>query len=170
MALINEHYNKLAAGYLFPEIARRTSAFQEAHPNANIIRMGIEMEQRTRRPKAYWINVSENPLYESFAFTSAVGGTYERIPAERIVHVFHSERMETSRGVPWMAQPLCPISSCWRHTYKMNVLPVVLLPQRWPRSLQTLVMNMPAVEQRTPTHRCHRWNLEALSNSLLDGR
>lgn len=41
MALINEHYNKLTAGYLFPEIARRTSAFQEAHPNANIIRMGI---------------------------------------------------------------------------------------------------------------------------------
>ena len=59
----------------------------EVLQNGNIIRMGIEMEQRTRRPKAYWINVSENPLYESYAFNSAVGGTYERIPDERIVHV-----------------------------------------------------------------------------------
>ena len=27
MARINENYDKLAAGYLFPEIARRTNAF-----------------------------------------------------------------------------------------------------------------------------------------------
>ena len=72
----------------------------EVLQNGNIIRMGIEMEQRIRRPVAYWINVKENPLYESFAFSPAVGGTYERIPAERIIHVFHSDRMEQSRGVP----------------------------------------------------------------------
>ena len=41
MALINEHYLKLTAGYLFPEIARRTGAFQEKHPGADVIRMGI---------------------------------------------------------------------------------------------------------------------------------
>jgi len=41
MALINENYQKLAAGYLFPEIGRRVSAFAEANPDKKIIRMGI---------------------------------------------------------------------------------------------------------------------------------
>ena len=30
MAKVNEHYRKLPAGYLFPEIGRRVRAFQEA--------------------------------------------------------------------------------------------------------------------------------------------
>jgi LL-diaminopimelate aminotransferase len=41
MARINEHYRKLSAGYLFPEIGRRVSAFASAHPDARIIRLGI---------------------------------------------------------------------------------------------------------------------------------
>jgi len=41
MAKINEHYQKLAAGYLFPEIGRRVRAFGEAQPEARIIRLGI---------------------------------------------------------------------------------------------------------------------------------
>jgi len=43
MALINENYLKLKAGYLFPEIARRVQAFAEAHPEASarLIRCGI---------------------------------------------------------------------------------------------------------------------------------
>jgi len=41
MARINEHYLKLKAGYLFPEIGRRVKAFQAEHPEAQIIRMGI---------------------------------------------------------------------------------------------------------------------------------
>jgi LL-diaminopimelate aminotransferase len=41
MARINDHYRKLAAGYLFPEIGRRVRAFAEAHPEASIIRLGI---------------------------------------------------------------------------------------------------------------------------------
>ncbi len=43
MALINDHYLKLAAGYLFPEIARRVSAFADANPAlaGRIIRCGI---------------------------------------------------------------------------------------------------------------------------------
>ncbi len=41
MARINEHYRNLAAGYLFPEIGRRVRAFQEAHPEAQLIRLGI---------------------------------------------------------------------------------------------------------------------------------
>ena len=41
MAKINEHYLKLQAGYLFPEIGRRVNAFCEANPDANVIKMGI---------------------------------------------------------------------------------------------------------------------------------
>ena len=41
MARINDNYLKLAAGYLFPEIGRRVRAFQEANPDAPIIRLGI---------------------------------------------------------------------------------------------------------------------------------
>lgn len=41
MAHINEHYLKLQAGYLFPEIGRRVKAFCDAHPDADVIKMGI---------------------------------------------------------------------------------------------------------------------------------
>ena len=41
MARINDHYRKLQAGYLFPEIARRTRTFSAANPDAQLIRLGI---------------------------------------------------------------------------------------------------------------------------------
>ncbi len=41
MATINENYNKLAAGYLFPEIAKRTQIFLQKNPGAEIMKLGI---------------------------------------------------------------------------------------------------------------------------------
>src|SRR5688500_15568744 len=43
MAYLNEHYLKLKAGYLFPEIARRVNAFCQANSEAanRLIRCGI---------------------------------------------------------------------------------------------------------------------------------
>jgi LL-diaminopimelate aminotransferase len=41
VARINEHYQKLPAGYLFPEIGRRVRAFAAANPSAAVIRLGI---------------------------------------------------------------------------------------------------------------------------------
>ncbi len=41
MASINNNYLKLKAGYLFPEIARRVTAFAAQNPEAKIIRLGI---------------------------------------------------------------------------------------------------------------------------------
>ena len=41
MARINENYDKLAAGYLFPEIAKRTKAFLEKNPGVEVLRLGI---------------------------------------------------------------------------------------------------------------------------------
>ena len=41
MAKINTNYQKLQAGYLFPEIGKRVRAYAAAHPAARIIRLGI---------------------------------------------------------------------------------------------------------------------------------
>ena len=41
MITINESYLKLQASYLFAEIKNRTAAFQEAHPDKDVIKLGI---------------------------------------------------------------------------------------------------------------------------------
>lgn len=41
MTRINEHFLKLKAGYLFPEIGRRVTQYCQAHPEARVIRLGI---------------------------------------------------------------------------------------------------------------------------------
>ena len=41
MASVNANYLKLKGSYLFIEIARRVKAYQEANPDARIIRLGI---------------------------------------------------------------------------------------------------------------------------------
>ncbi|MBN2307824.1 MAG: LL-diaminopimelate aminotransferase [Candidatus Hydrogenedentes bacterium] len=41
MARVNANYRKLRAGYLFPEIRRRTTAFLADHPGARVMRLGI---------------------------------------------------------------------------------------------------------------------------------
>lgn len=41
MWILNENFLRLPNNYLFAEISRRVKAYQEANPNANLIRMGI---------------------------------------------------------------------------------------------------------------------------------
>jgi LL-diaminopimelate aminotransferase len=41
MAKINDNYNRLQAGYLFPEIARRTREFMERNPDVELVKLGI---------------------------------------------------------------------------------------------------------------------------------
>jgi LL-diaminopimelate aminotransferase len=41
LAKINQHYRQLKDSYLFSDIARRVAAFSQAHPEKEIIRMGI---------------------------------------------------------------------------------------------------------------------------------
>ena len=62
MACANDHYLKLKAGYLFPEIGRRVKAFSEANPSARIIRLGIGDVTRPLPPavlEAFHAAVSE---------------------------------------------------------------------------------------------------------------
>ena len=41
MARINKNFGKLASGYLFPEIAKRTRAFLDSNPGVEVMRLGI---------------------------------------------------------------------------------------------------------------------------------
>ena len=41
MVKVNKNFQKLPGGYLFPEIGRRTRAFQATNPPMPLIRMGI---------------------------------------------------------------------------------------------------------------------------------
>ena len=62
MALVNEHYLKLKAGYLFPEIGRRVRVFTDANPQARVIRLGIGDVTRPLAPaviKAFHEGVEE---------------------------------------------------------------------------------------------------------------
>ncbi len=69
MAQINDHYLKLQAGYLFPEIARRVNAFCESNPDAQVIKMGIGDVTRPLAPaivKAMHEGVDEMANAETF--------------------------------------------------------------------------------------------------------
>ncbi len=69
MALINEHYLKLQAGYLFPEIGRRVNEFIAANPDKNVIKMGIGDVTQPLVPtvlKAFHEGVDEQGTAESF--------------------------------------------------------------------------------------------------------
>ena len=74
--------------------------------NGNVVRMGIEQEERTHRQIAYWMNMKEDPLYGTYNLSPQAGTKYERIPAEKIIHVYHSDRIEQGRGLPWMASAM----------------------------------------------------------------
>ena len=41
MIKVNEHYSKLMASYLFSDIAKRVSAYQDANPDNKVIKLGI---------------------------------------------------------------------------------------------------------------------------------
>ena len=41
MAHVNANFLKLASGYLFPEVARRTRAWQQKNPSFKLLRLGI---------------------------------------------------------------------------------------------------------------------------------
>jgi LL-diaminopimelate aminotransferase len=69
MALINENYQKLVAGYLFPEIGRRVNEFVKSNPEKKVIRMGIGDVTRPLTPsviKAFHEGVEEMAHHDTF--------------------------------------------------------------------------------------------------------
>ncbi len=69
MAKINDNYLRLKASYLFSEIAKRIKGYQEAHPEAKLIRLGIGDVTRPLPPaviEAMHAAVDEMARVESF--------------------------------------------------------------------------------------------------------
>jgi len=69
MITINENYLKLQSSYLFSEIAKRVSAYQESHPDQEIIKLGIGDVTRALPPaciKAFHEAVDEMATDASF--------------------------------------------------------------------------------------------------------
>jgi lambda family phage portal protein len=67
-------------------------------PNGNRIRMGVELDS-FNRPIAYHL-FTAHPHDNS---TMWMGKSYNRIPAEKMIHAFLPERAMQTRGAPWMA-------------------------------------------------------------------
>jgi LL-diaminopimelate aminotransferase len=69
MAIINENYLKLQAGYLFPEIGRRVNEFIASNPDKKVIKMGIGDVTQPLVPtvvKAFHEGVDEMAKGETF--------------------------------------------------------------------------------------------------------
>lgn len=69
MIRINENYRKLVSSYLFSEINKRVAAFQAAHPERKVIRLGIGDVTRPLTPavvKAFRDAVDEMGRAETF--------------------------------------------------------------------------------------------------------
>lgn len=67
--LINEQFTKLPESYLFTEIARKVTAYKEAHPQADVIRLGIGDVTRPITPaviKALHAAVDEMAAADTF--------------------------------------------------------------------------------------------------------
>ncbi len=62
----------------------------------NEIRMGVELENRTRRVVAYWV-LNDHPGNHSM---SRGAQRHTRVPADEMVHLFTRDRIDQNRGVP----------------------------------------------------------------------
>lgn len=69
MIKINENYSKLKASYLFSDIAKRVSAYQDANPDNKIIKLGIGDVTKPLPPaclKAFHNGVDEMAVEDTF--------------------------------------------------------------------------------------------------------
>lgn len=66
-------------------------------PGQNLIKMGVEYNEWDR-PIAYHIRKKHPGDY----FRSGSPQTYQRIPANEIIHIYDIERASQGRGIPWM--------------------------------------------------------------------
>jgi lambda family phage portal protein len=89
--------NKFGFALQFLEADYLDENYNEELRDGNYIKMGIEFD-KYQRPTAYHI-LTKHPGDATYY---RHGRTYERIPAEDIIHGFVIERPGQSRGVPWM--------------------------------------------------------------------
>ena len=98
MAYLNENYEKLQAGYLFPEIGRRVNAYAAQNPDKKIIRMGIGDVTQPLVPaviKAFHEGVEEMAKIETFKGYGPEQG-YAFLREAIAEHEFHARGVQIS--------------------------------------------------------------------------
>ena len=94
----NSNFDNLAQGYLFPEIAKRRRAYQEAHPEAKIISLGIGNTTEPLTPsiveamKKYVIALGTKEGYEGYGDDSAGFISLRK----KIAHVLYNDIVDFS--------------------------------------------------------------------------
>lgn len=85
----------------------------------NQIRMGVEVDDYGR-PVAYHL-LTQHPGDTTW-FSHQFKKTYRRVPADRIIHYFRSERAGQTRGAPWVASAVNSIKMLdgYREAETMN--------------------------------------------------
>lgn len=97
--IVNKNYLRHGIGVQIIEPDRVDDQMNETLRDGNQVRMGIELDSSTRRVAAYHVLVN-NPGDYDYA-TTTTGTFRQRIPADRVLHVYVQERADQTRGVPW---------------------------------------------------------------------
>ena len=92
-----DNADKFAIEFLEPDVLDEQK--NEITQDGNRIRMGVELN-KWRRPQAYYI-LSEHP--GDMEYSQAYARRHERITADKILHIYDTDRAQQTRGVPWMS-------------------------------------------------------------------
>jgi lambda family phage portal protein len=98
--IVQKNYLRHGIGFQIIEPDRVDDKMNETLRDGNQVRMGIELDSQTRRVVAYHVLVN-NPGDYDYA-TTTTGIFRQRIPADRMLHVYVQERADQTRGVPWL--------------------------------------------------------------------
>ena len=98
--IVNKNYLRHGIGVQIIEPDRVDEQMNETLKDGNQVRMGVELDSDTRRVAAYHVLVN-NPGDYDYA-TTTTGGYRQRIPADRMLHIYVQERADQTRGVPWV--------------------------------------------------------------------
>jgi len=71
----------------------------ELAANGNQVRMGVELDSKTKRPIAYYVLNYNKGDYDYM--TPAAERKYTRVAADEMMHIYRPERADQTRGVPW---------------------------------------------------------------------
>ena len=90
--------NEFGYALQFIDIDCLDEQLNRVEPNGNIIKMGVEQDS-WNRPVAYWI-LERHP--GELMPARPIQKRWDRIPAEEIIHAYLPDRVNQSRGMPWM--------------------------------------------------------------------
>jgi lambda family phage portal protein len=91
------NYNTFGFALQIIEADMLDEEYNEEFPSGRQIRMGVEVDQ-WYKPISYYF-FQKNPY--DYPYGQIVGQQYIKIPAEQIIHLFVSDRISQTRGLPW---------------------------------------------------------------------